>query len=121
MLDNLKAFFAGNYAPHGYCLLWQPELVWTHVISDALIAAAYFSIPVALITFVRRRPDVAFGKMFWLFALFILSCGLTHVMGIWNLWPSVTPCLKDCERRWRSASGRKPPWCRRTRWKRWAS
>ena len=86
MLDNVKAFFAGDYAPHGYCLLWQPELVWTHVISDALIAAAYFSIPVALVTFVRKRPDVAFGKMFWLFALFILSCGLTHVMGIWNLW-----------------------------------
>ncbi|WP_205481437.1 response regulator [Sphingomonas arenae] len=86
MFDFLKQFVSGNYAPHGYCLLWQPELVWTHVISDALIAAAYFSIPVALVTFVRRRPDVEFGKMFWLFALFILSCGLTHVMGIWNLW-----------------------------------
>jgi signal transduction histidine kinase len=86
MLDSVKAFFAGDYAPHGYCLLWQPELIWTHVVSDALIAAAYFSIPVALITFIRKRPDVEFGKMFWLFALFILSCGLTHVMGIWNLW-----------------------------------
>ena len=78
--------FFSDYAPHGYCLLWQPGLVWTHVISDALIALAYFSIPVALVTFVRRRPDVEFGKMFWLFALFILSCGFTHVMGIWNLW-----------------------------------
>lgn len=86
MFDFLQQFVSGNYAPHGYCLLWQPELVWTHVVSDALIAAAYFSIPVALVSFVRRRPDVEFGKMFWLFALFILSCGLTHVMGIWNLW-----------------------------------
>jgi signal transduction histidine kinase/ActR/RegA family two-component response regulator len=82
----MRAFFSGDYAPHGYCLLWQPELIWTHVISDALIAAAYFSIPVALVTFVRRRRDVEFGKMFWLFALFILSCGMTHLMGIWNLW-----------------------------------
>lgn len=86
MLENVTTFFSGDYAPHGYCLMWHPGLVWTHVISDALIAAAYFSIPVALITFVRRRRDVEFGKMFWLFALFILSCGLTHVMGIWNLW-----------------------------------
>jgi signal transduction histidine kinase/CheY-like chemotaxis protein len=86
MFEAVRQFFAGDYAPHGYCLLWQPELIWTHVISDALIAAAYFSIPIALVTFVRRRPDVEFGKMFWLFALFILSCGLTHVMGIWNLW-----------------------------------
>ena len=86
MFDTIESFFAGDYAPHGYCLLWQPELIWTHVISDALIAAAYFSIPIALITFLRRRPDVEFGKMFWLFALFILSCGLTHLMSIWNLW-----------------------------------
>ena len=86
MLDRLNAFFAGDYAPHGYCLMWHPGLIWTHVISDALIAAAYFSIPIALITFVRKRRDVEFGKMFWLFAIFIMSCGLTHVMGIWNLW-----------------------------------
>ncbi|GAA3999491.1 response regulator [Sphingomonas humi] len=86
MPEFLSGFFEGNYAPHGYCLLWRPELIWTHVVSDALIAAAYFSIPVALVTLVRRRPDVTFGKMFWLFALFILSCGFTHVMGIWNLW-----------------------------------
>lgn len=86
MTEFFRGFLDGSYAPHGYCLLWRPELIWTHVISDALIAAAYFSIPVALVSFVRRRPDVEFGKMFWLFALFILSCGLTHVMGIWNLW-----------------------------------
>jgi signal transduction histidine kinase len=86
MLQTIQAIFAGEYAPHGYCLMWHPGLIWTHVVSDALIAAAYFSIPIALVIFVRRRPDVEFGKMFWLFALFILSCGLTHVMGIWNLW-----------------------------------
>ncbi|GLR47560.1 response regulator [Sphingomonas astaxanthinifaciens] len=86
MPEFVSDFFSGNFQPHGYCLLWRPELVWTHVISDALIAGAYFSIPIALVTFLRRRPDVEFGGMFWLFALFILSCGLTHVMGIWNLW-----------------------------------
>ncbi|HTI31834.1 MAG TPA: ATP-binding protein [Sphingomonas sp.] len=61
-------------------------MIWTHVISDTLIAAAYFSIPLALIRFVNRRPDVSFGWMIWLFALFILACGTTHVMGVWNLW-----------------------------------
>ncbi len=86
MLQALQAFISGRYEPHGYCLLWQPGLVWTHVISDGLIAAAYFSIPLALIQFVHRRRDVVFGWMLWLFALFILACGTTHVMGIWNLW-----------------------------------
>jgi signal transduction histidine kinase/CheY-like chemotaxis protein len=86
MFAFLRQFVDGQYAPHGYCLLWQPELVWTHVVSDALIAGAYFSIPLALIHFVRKRRDVAFGGMFWLFALFILACGSTHLMSIWNLW-----------------------------------
>ncbi|MBY0519724.1 MAG: response regulator [Sphingomonas sp.] len=86
VFDNLQRFVSGSYAPHGYCLLWQPELVWTHVVSDTLIALAYFSIPLALIRFVRQRQDVAFGWMIWLFALFILACGTTHAMGVWNLW-----------------------------------
>ncbi len=55
-------------------------------ISDALIALAYFSIPIALVTFVRKRRDIAFGGIFWLFALFITACGLTHLVSLWNLW-----------------------------------
>jgi len=72
--------------PHGYCLLWDPLLVWTHVVSDLLIGLAYFSIPLALATFVRRRKDVQFGWVVWLFAAFILACGVTHFMSILVLW-----------------------------------
>jgi signal transduction histidine kinase len=74
------------FSPHGICLLWQPELIWLHVTSDALIAAAYFSIPVALSIFVSKRPDVDFGWIFWAFAIFIMACGVTHVLSIVTLW-----------------------------------
>jgi signal transduction histidine kinase len=77
---------ARDLAPHGYCLLWDPALVWTHVLADGLIAGAYFSIPVAILRFVRGRQDIAFSWIFWLFALFILACGTTHLMAIWTLW-----------------------------------
>jgi signal transduction histidine kinase len=86
MWDSIASFLEGVYQPHGFCLLWQPWLLWTMAISDFLIAAAYFSIPIALITFVRKRRDVAFGRIFWLFALFITACGLTHMIALWNLW-----------------------------------
>lgn len=86
MPNPLRPFFDGSYAPHGYCLLWQPGLIWTHVVADALIALAYFSIPIVLVALVRRRADVGFGWIFWLFALFIAACGLTHIMSIWTLW-----------------------------------
>jgi signal transduction histidine kinase len=74
------------FSPHGICLLWEPELIWLHVVSDALIAAAYFSIPAALSIFVSKRPDVEFGWIFWAFAIFIMACGLTHVLSIITLW-----------------------------------
>lgn len=74
------------FSPHGICLLWEPELIWLHVVSDASIAAAYFSIPFALTILVTRRRDLQFGWVFWAFAIFIMACGLTHVLSIYTLW-----------------------------------
>jgi signal transduction histidine kinase len=87
MLGNLQSLFdSANLAPHGICLLWRPELIYLHVISDALIAIAYFSIPFVLALFVTKRSDVEFGWVFWAFAIFILACGTTHIFGIWTLF-----------------------------------
>ena len=72
--------------PHGFCLTWQPGLLLLHVVSDAAIGVAYFSIPLALATLVRRRRDLAFGFVFWLFVAFIALCGTTHFLRILTLW-----------------------------------
>jgi signal transduction histidine kinase len=87
----MMAFFerlldSSMFSPHGICLLWEPDLIWLHVTSDAVIAVAYFSIPVALSIFVSRRRDVDFGWIFWAFAIFIMACGFTHVLSIITLW-----------------------------------
>ncbi len=87
MFDYLhKLLGAQGLAPHGYCLLWDPDLIWTHVVADALIGAAYFSIPVAMAYFLTHRRDIAFGWVAWLFATFIMACGTTHFLSIWVLW-----------------------------------
>jgi signal transduction histidine kinase len=87
MFELVKRFFdSESFAPHGVCLLWKPELVWLHVISDAIIVAAYYSIPIVLVVFIRKRPDVGFGWVFWCFAIFIMACGTTHLLAIWTLW-----------------------------------
>jgi signal transduction histidine kinase/ActR/RegA family two-component response regulator len=80
---------SSTLSPHGICLLWEPELIWLHVLSDAVIALSYFSIPVALSIFVSKRRDVDFGFIFWAFALFIMACGFTHVLSIVTLWVPV--------------------------------
>jgi PAS domain S-box-containing protein len=77
------------FSPHGICLLWEPELIWLHVVSDALIALAYFSIPFALAIFVLKRRDLRFGWVYWSFGIFIMACGLTHVLSIYTLWVPV--------------------------------
>lgn len=72
--------------PHGMCLMWKPELLILHVVSDTLIALSYFSIPFALAFFVSKRKDLEYRWMFNLFAAFILACGTSHVFDVWTLW-----------------------------------
>ncbi|MCA1990617.1 MAG: response regulator [Coleofasciculus sp. S288] len=74
------------FIPHGHCYLWKPTLVGLHLASDALIALAYYSIPLMLIYFVQKRRDVPFNWIFLLFGAFIVFCGTGHLIEIWTLW-----------------------------------
>ncbi|WP_016949128.1 GAF domain-containing protein [Anabaena sp. PCC 7108] len=74
------------YIPHGHCYLWQTPLVGLYILSDALIAIAYFSIPAMLIYFVRKRSDMPFSNVFVLFGAFIILCGTGHLLDILTLW-----------------------------------
>ena len=86
-MAGLIGFFGDTgLPPHGFCLLWEPALIWLHVLSDGVIGVSYFAIPLALAYFVMRRADLAFTWIFWLFAAFILLCGTTHLFAIWVLW-----------------------------------
>ncbi|MBW4456225.1 MAG: response regulator [Nostoc indistinguendum CM1-VF10] len=79
-------FTSGSFIPHGHCYLWQTNLVWLHILSDAFIALAYYSIPATLYYFVRKRQDLPFDWIFLLFSAFIVACGTTHLIEIWTLW-----------------------------------
>ena len=67
-------------------MFYERPVIWLHVLSDAAIAAAYYSIPLGLVSFVRQRRDVAFSWIFWMFAAFILACGTTHLVGLIDIW-----------------------------------
>jgi PAS domain S-box-containing protein len=81
-----RLFSSDGFMPHGHCYLWRPEVVWLHVVSDALVALSYTTIPFTLYFFVRKRKDIPFTWMFYCFALFIVACGATHYLEIWTLW-----------------------------------
>jgi PAS domain S-box-containing protein len=81
-----NGFSPNSFIPHGHCYLWKPELVGLHLTSDLLIAIAYYSIPITLFYFVKKRQDLPFNRIFLLFCLFIVACGTTHLMAVWTLW-----------------------------------
>lgn len=90
MFEKIKLFFdSASFMPHGHCYLWQADILWLNVISDAVIAISYFIIPAFLVYLVKKRKDFRFNWIFVMFALFIVACGGTHIMDIWTVWNPV--------------------------------
>ena len=75
--------------PHAICLAADPWLLWLHVVADGIIAAAYFSIPVALMVLAVRRRDLFFRWAIIMFAGFVVACGTTHVLAVVTIWEPV--------------------------------
>ena len=81
-----RVFDGANFTPHGFCLAWQPGLIWLTASSNLVIALSYFSIPAAIVVLLLRRPDLGYKPVAVLFAAFILACGMTHVFEALDLW-----------------------------------
>ena len=86
MLEFFKKLLDSDFLPHGTCYLWNPGVLWLNVVSDLVIALAYYAIPVLLFWFVRKRRDIGFSWILVAFAGFILACGTTHLLGAWTVW-----------------------------------
>jgi PAS domain S-box-containing protein len=81
-----QLFSTDGFMPHGMCYRWQADVLALHVISDGLIALAYFSISLTILYFVHKRVDLKHNWVFLCFVIFIAACGITHAMEIWTIW-----------------------------------
>ncbi len=82
--------FDQSFMPHGYCFLWNSNLIRLTVITDSLIALAYYSIPVALFLLAIKKKDaIPVRPLFMLFGLFIFFCGGGHAIDIVSIWKPV--------------------------------
>lgn len=81
-----RLFDSSGFMPHGQDFIWKPILLWSFALSDALIAASYFSISFALWYFARRREDLPFKGLFDVFGIFIMASGMAHLVAIWTIW-----------------------------------
>jgi two-component sensor histidine kinase len=66
------------------CGDWR--IVAVHVVSNTIIGLAYVSIPIVIVAYLRRRPEIEHRWVFWCFVAFILLCGLTHFAHVWTVW-----------------------------------
>ena len=91
-MNQIVDFFQKLFDPAGFPARWNCGKGWTdfhgwlYIISDLLIWSAYFAIPVIIISYNTRRKDVRFQKVYLLFAGFILTCGITHLLDAIVFW-----------------------------------
>ena len=92
MIKDIYDFFSHLFDTQGWvarwvCGRWTPQLGWTYIFSSIIIGTAYFAIPFILLRFIRKRKDILpFNGIFWLFILFIFSCGITHFADAAMFW-----------------------------------
>lgn len=81
--DLMTKFFDCSFSSRwtGECGGWSEKLTIVHVVADLIIWAAYMTIPFFLVKLARTRKDLPFNIFFFLFATFIIGCGLTHLSG----------------------------------------
>jgi len=92
-----RLFDTSGFPPRWHCGEWSEAHGWLHILSDIAIFGAYAAIPMALAFFISRRKDIPFVPIFWLFALFIVSCGFTHLIEatiFWHPWYRLSGVVK---------------------------
>lgn len=67
-------------------MLGEGSVIRLHAVSDLLIGLACCSILAALALLARRRRDLAFRGLFWMFAASILALGATHFFSLAAVW-----------------------------------
>src|SRR5690606_3339992 len=84
-----KLFETAGFLPYGYCYFWQPAILVTNVLGDAMVALALFAIVPTLYFILKKRKDISHKYVFVWFGVFILFCGLAHLVSIVTVWEPV--------------------------------
>ena len=85
IIDFFQNLFKSDFMPHGHCFMWQPEILWTHIISGTIIAISYIGISGILFYMLSKREDSKIGWVICFFATFFL-CGFTHGLDVWSIY-----------------------------------
>jgi PAS domain S-box-containing protein len=90
-MNQLIDFFkqltdTSSWPPRWQCGHWTDLHGWLYIIGDLMVWSAYFAIPMVIVKYVLKRKNIQFSRLYFLFALFILACGLTHLLSAVAFW-----------------------------------
>ena len=78
---------SSSFLPHGFCYMWNKQLLTLHVVSDSLIFLSYLAISITIAHLLyNERRRLPFQWIFVAFGAFIVACGFTHAMDVVVLW-----------------------------------
>ncbi len=82
-----KLLSTESWPARWFCGKWTDFHGWLYICSSLAIWAAYFAIPFSLFYLLRKKNnEIPFVKILWLFILFILTCGITHLIDVVIFW-----------------------------------
>lgn len=91
-MNQIIEFFRGLFDTHlwparWYCGHWTDFHGWLYILSDLMVWAAYFLIPLIILHYAsKKRTGLKFHKAYLLFAAFIVLCGTTHFLDALMFW-----------------------------------
>lgn len=75
-----------NLMPHSHCFLWAKNYIPVYLFSNIVIAFSYFVIAGVLFYVWIKRRDYSFSFLSYSFGLFILFCGIGHMVMVVNMY-----------------------------------
>ena len=75
-----------GFAPHGFCLAWNPAVLIAQISADTAISLSYLSVAITLATFARLRGDLFFPWIFRMIAMVFALCGIVHLSDLAIVW-----------------------------------
>ncbi|WP_018612558.1 sensor histidine kinase [Segetibacter koreensis] len=94
-MNQIIDFFSGLFdtslwPARWHCGYWSDFHGWLYIISDMMVWAAYFLMPIIIIRYAsEKRTGLKFHKAYLLFAAFIVLCGSTHFLDALMFWVPV--------------------------------
>lgn len=77
-----------RFMPRSRCMFENKKLINLHLLSDFVIFVSYIGIGGILlrIYYSMKAKGFPFSQFFWSFGGFIFFCGLTHLVGVLNIF-----------------------------------